>query len=151
MRIAVVAFGENLEGDLAIGHEVLSRFGQRDLPECAVILDGRPPVLKTLESVSGFDGLVIVDAASIGESPGTVKTFNLNEIMLAGTGSPITLHGVRMDSELLYANKFLSLPPTVIIAIEVGSPVGKRISDILLSNLERYITATTQAVARLCR
>ena len=114
-------------------------------------MDGRLPVLKILESVSGFDGLVIADAASMGEPPGTVKTFNLNEIILAGTGSPITLHGVRMDSELLYANKFLSLPPTIIIAIEVETPAGSRISDTLLSNLERYVAATAEAVARLCR
>jgi hydrogenase maturation protease len=150
MRIAVVAFGHNLVGDRAIGLEVVSQLRRRELPECAVVLDGSAPVLKTLESISSFDGLVIIDAASMGEPPGTVRTFSLNEIILAETGNRINLHGVSMDSELLYANKYLSLPPTIIIAIEVDTPVGNRISDTLLSNLEGYVKATTRAVARLC-
>jgi hydrogenase maturation protease len=149
MRTAVVAFGNKMEGDRAVGLEVISQLKRRMLPEGTVIVDGGAPVLKTLESMSDFDGLVIIDAASIGEAPGVVRTLALNEVVLAAPGSSITLHSIKMDSELIYANKFLSLPPTVIVAIEPETLTGNRISDILLSNLEGYVTATTRAIARL--
>ena len=105
MRIGVVAFGSDPEGDNAVGREVVARLSRRELPDGAEILDGGAPVLKILERVSGFDGLVIIDAASMGEPPGAVKIFNLNEILLAGQGNPLRLHSVRLESDLLYANK----------------------------------------------
>ena len=95
------------------------------------------------------DGLVIIDAASMGEPPGAVKIFNLNEILLAGQGYPLRLHSVRLESDLLYANKFLSLPPTIIVAIEAGESTGNEMSAAVRSNLEAYVRATTNAVALL--
>lgn len=149
MRIAVVAFGDAARGDDAIGTEVISHIERRGLPEHAILINGGTPVLRTLESLSDFDGLVIVDAASMGEAPGTVKTFSLNEVFLNEVPTPITLHGMKMDSELLFANKFLSLPPTTIVGIEPESLTGPRISNILLSRLDTYADAVTQAITQL--
>ena len=149
MRIAVVAFGDASHGDDAIGIELISQVNRRDLPEHAIFINGGTDVLKTLESLSDFEGLVIVDAASMGEAPGTVKTFSLNDLFLTEVAVPITLHGMKMDSELLYANKFLSLPPTMIVGIEPESLTGEGISEVLRSNLDTYIEAVNRAITQL--
>ena len=129
--------------------KVISQVERRELPEHAVIIDGGTAVLKTLENMSDFDGLVIVDAASMGEPAGAVKSFNLNEILLSGPDGRITLHGIKMDTELLYANKFLSLPPTIIVGIEPESLTRSGISDILLARLDSYVDAVSKAIRQL--
>ena len=148
MRIAVVAFGDTAHGDHAIGLEIISRIDRTDLDEDVIIIDGGQNVLRTLESVSGFDGLVVVDAASMGEPPGTVRTYDLNDLILRGDSTRISLHGIKLDSELIYANKFLDLPPTLIVGVEPEGIGGTDISECLRLNMPDYVGAVVQAVAR---
>lgn len=148
VRIAVVAFGDAAHGDHAIGLEIISRIDRTDLDEDVIIINGGQNVLKTLESISGFDGLVVVDAASMGETPGTVRTYDLNDLVLGDDSTRISLHGIKLDSELLYANKFLNLPPTVIVGVEPQGIGGTDISECLRSNIPDYVSAVVQAVAR---
>lgn len=148
MRIAVVAFGRSSGGDDAIGLRVISRIDRGDLKEDVAIIDGGNDVLKTLESMSGFDGLVIVDAASMGEAPGTVRSFSLNELILNDRTDAIVLHGLEMDEELLFGRKYLNLPPTTIVAIEPEKVAGSDLSQALQSRMDRYAAAVTEAINR---
>ncbi len=148
MRIAVVAFGDTSHGDDAIGLEVISRIDRTDLDEDVMIINGGENVLRTLESISGFDGLVLVDAASMGETPGTVKIYDLNDLVLGDSSYEISFHGIKLDSELLYAQKFLNLPPTIIVGVEPGGIGGADISECLRSNMASYVSAVMQAVSR---
>lgn len=148
MRIAVVAFGDASHGDGRIGLHVISRINRADLMEDVAIIDGGTDVLKTLESISGFDGLVIVDAASMGESPGTVRSFNLNELILNECLDRVTLHGMKIDTELVFGQKYLNLPPTTIVAIEPRLLAGTGLSEELLSGMDRYTLAVTEAINR---
>jgi hydrogenase maturation protease len=148
LRIAVVAFGRSSSGDRGIGLRVISRIDRGDLKEDVAIIDGGDDVLKTLESMSGFDGLVIVDAASMGEPPGTVRSFSLNELILNERTDAILLHGVQMDEELLFGQKYLNLPPTTIVAIEPETVAGPDLSQSLQARIERYTSAVTEAINR---
>ncbi len=150
MRIALVAFGDASGGDDSVGVEVISRIDRMSLPEDVLIINGGTDVLKALETVSSFDGLVIVDAASMGEPPGTVKVFDLNDLVGGEPPADLVFRGLKMDSELLVANKFMNLPPTTIVGIQPEAASGPGLSDLLLSNIERYVDVVTQAVARLC-
>jgi hydrogenase maturation protease len=144
LRIAIVAFGET-SGDHAIGIEVLSRISRDHLPDHAVLINGGTDVLKALEAVRGFDGLIIVNAATMGDPPGTVRTLDLNELVFSGDPASITLHGMKRNSELILAHKFMNLPPTKIVCIEPGALAGAGLSQPLLSNLDCYIHAVKQA------
>jgi hydrogenase maturation protease len=148
MRIAVVAFGDSSHGDHAIGLEIISHIDRTDLDEDVIIIDGGQNVLRTLESISGFDGLIVVDAASMGETPGTVRTYDLNNLILNDTSTQVSFHGIKIDSELLYAHKFLNLPRTIIIGIEPEAIGGTEVSECLRSNMSIYVDAVIRAVAR---
>jgi hydrogenase maturation protease len=148
MRIAVVAFGDASHGDGGIGPNVIARIDRADLREDVAIIDGGTDVLKTLESISGFDGLVIVDAASMGESPGTVRCFNLNELILNDLFDRVTFHGMKLDSELVFGQKYLNLPPTTIVAIEPVLLAGTGLSEDLRAGMDRYASAVTDAINR---
>jgi hydrogenase maturation protease len=148
VRIAVVAFGHSSGGDGGIGLQVISRIDRGGLKEDVAIIDGGKDVLKTLESMSGFDGLVIVDAALMGEAPGTVRSFSLNELILNERTDAIVLYGLHMDEELLFGRKYLNLPPTTIVAIEPEKVEGPDLSQSVQSRMDRYTSAVTEAVNR---
>jgi hydrogenase maturation protease len=148
VRIAVVAFRRSSGGDDGIGLEVISRVNRTDLKEDVAIIDGGQDVLKTLESMSGFDGLVIVDAASMGEAPGTVKSFSLNELVLNERTDAVVLHGLEMDEELLFGRKYLNLPPTTIVAIQPENVAGSDLSQSLQTRMDRYTSEVTEAINR---
>lgn len=150
MRIALLGFGDASNGDAAIAVEVISRIDRMSLPEDVLIINGGTEVLKSLESVSGLDGLVIVDAASMGESPGTIKVFDLNRMVVDETAADVAFHGMNFDTELLVANKFMNLPPTTIVGIEPQATGRQGLSDTLKSNIERYVDEVTKAVSHLC-
>lgn len=148
MRIAVVAFGDISHGDHAIGLQIISHIDRTDLDEDVIIINGGRNVLRTLESISGFDGLIVIDAASMGETPGAVRTYDLNDLILDDASTHVSFHGFKLDSELLYAHKFLNLPPTIIIGIEPEAIGGSEVSECLWSNMASYVDAVIQAVSR---
>ena len=149
MRIALVGFGNGALGDDAVAIDVISRVDRSALPEDVFVLNGGTNVLKTLESVTGFDGLVIVDAASMGEAPGTVKTFTLNDLVMSEFSGNVTFHAMKMDTDLIYAHKFMNLPETLIVAIEPASFDGPALSPVLLEAMDTYTEAVTTALRHL--
>jgi hydrogenase maturation protease len=118
LEIAIVAFGDRRSGDNSIAVDVVSRIDAADLPASIVILSGEEGPLKVLEGAGRYDGLIIVDSASMGEEPGTLRTFDLNDLVLASPARRVTLRGIDLDSELIFAHKYLSLPPTRVVCIE---------------------------------
>lgn len=149
MRIALVGFGDGSRGDDAVGVEVISRVDRSALPEDVFILNGGTNVLKTLETVTGFDGLVIVDAASMGESPGAVKTFTLNDLVMTESPRSVTFHAMKLDTDLIYAHKFMNLPETLIVGIQPASFDSPGLSQVLLDAMDDYTEAVTTALRHL--
>ena len=149
MRIAVVAFGQDSAGDSAVALEIASSMSRNGLPEDVVLVNGGADALRALETVRAFDGVVIVDAVTMGDLPGSVKTFDLNDLIFSDRPASVTFHGMERDSELLLAHKFLNLPPTRIVAIEPATLQGQTISPALASNIDRYIRAVKDAIAAL--
>jgi hydrogenase maturation protease len=149
VRIAIVAFGDTSAGDSGVSIEVLARMSRDHLPEHAVLINGGTDVLKALESVRGFDGLIVVNAVTMGAAPGTVRTLDLNDLVFSGPPPSVAPNGTGWDSELILAQKFLDLPPTKIVGIQPGSSEGVSISPPLLSKIDRYVEAVREAVNQL--
>lgn len=151
MRIAIVAFADQSAGDDAVADQVISGIRRDHLPTDVVLIKGGTDALRALESIRGMDGLVVIDAATMGERPGTVRTFTFNELVFRQTPTQITLHGMKPGADLLLANKFLNLPPTRIVCIEPESLSGDGLSRTILSRMDAFIRAVNHAVRELHR
>ena len=97
-RILVACVGNIFFGDDGFGSEVARRLGEEDLPEEASVVDfGIGGVHLAYELVDGWDLVVIVDAVSRGDPPGTVTVIDAGEASSSegvGTLAAMDAHGM---------------------------------------------------------
>jgi Ni,Fe-hydrogenase maturation factor len=146
MKIALVTF--DVDGGQGIGAQIVSRIDPAALSPVVSLIDGSRDVLGTLQRLRGFDALIIVAGGSMGERPGTLRVFSINDLVLRDPRLPVTLHEIKVDTELLFAYKFFDLPPTTVVCVE-AEPPGGVLSDTLLASMDEYSAAVTKAVRDL--
>ncbi|MGD8627624.1 MAG: hypothetical protein PVH52_00950 [bacterium] len=117
-RIAILAAFDPSEGGPGAARRALAGISSGVLPPGTVILEHNGTILKALEAAADFDGLVLVDGASMGMRPGGAAIFTLNELILPGSPPRVVFDNVDVESDILYASKFLSLPPLRIVGIQ---------------------------------
>lgn len=146
MRIAIVAFARG--GSPTIGCRILEALRQDGLEDQAELIESRNDVLQTLESLTGYDGVVIVEGAQTGQSGGNVMIVDFSETSFFGSPVEVAFDNLRPMEHLFYASKYLSLPPTLIVALECSElPESDNCLD--EGMIERCTQAVRSAVARL--
>ena len=81
-RTLIAGFGNVLRGDDGFGVEVLRRLAERGVGSTSVeLLDvGTGGIRLAQELMSPFDRLIIIDATTRGQAPGTVYTLVIDEV-----------------------------------------------------------------------
>ena len=143
MKIAILAAHDPTAGQYGVAERALSGIAPLDLPAGTVILKQGGTLLKALEAAAGLDGLILIDGASMGLPPGSVGVFSLNDLILSGSPARVEFDNVDIEGDILYANKFLSLPPVRLIGIESGE-AGASIARPLLDAIRQAIGEITQ-------
>jgi len=80
LKVKVIGIGNPLASDDAIGLHVAHRLLKMNLPDNVEVIaaeSGGPPIL---ESITGADKAVLVDAVVGGSTPGTVHRLSLDDI-----------------------------------------------------------------------
>jgi len=117
----VLGIGNLLRGDDGVGvhaaHELLARDDLGDL----TVLDGGVAPLDALASVGPVQRLIIIDAANLGETPGTIRALSPDDLA-PHDGDSVSLH----DLDLLWALNVMRAtgeepPETVVIGVQPAS------------------------------
>ncbi len=146
MRVAVVVFTR--DDNHSLGSRIFETIGNKRLGDEVEIVDAGTDPLHTLESLSDFDGIVIVDGAEMGEPQGSVKVLDFNELAFFGSPREVRFNNLRQSDHLFYASKYLSLPPALIVAFESALNADLHLSDETLV-IARCIQAIRSAIAKL--
>jgi hydrogenase maturation protease len=148
----VLSLGNPLRGDDGVGSAVLEALSALDcLPENVVLLDGYRDGLMSALLYQEYERVIVVDAALLGELPGTWKRFTLVDARLAqiDLSSCKTLHNASLAEVLSLAEALnIKLPEVIIYGIqpkEIGwslslsGPVSKVVPDVcaaILNDME---------------
>ena len=117
----VLGIGNLLRGDDGVGvhaaHELLVRDDLGDV----TVLDGGVAPLDALAMVGHMQRLIIIDAAELGETPGTIRALSPEDLQ-PHDGDTVSLH----DLDLLWALNVMRAtgqepPETVVIGVQPGS------------------------------
>jgi len=112
----VLGVGNLLLRDEGIGIHFAQSFQKRELPPNVEVMEGGARGIDLLPLFGDRKLVVIVDCARMGEKPGTIRTFNSNEIIEKKGG--FSMHGMSLGNTLELGQKLGMLPEVVIVAIE---------------------------------
>jgi hydrogenase maturation protease len=118
----VLALGNPLRGDDGVGTAVLNALPA--LPPGVTGLDGGTPGLGLVLSLQGYDRAIIIDAAEMGETPGTWRRFTADSLQTTDSDLRGTLHDAGLAEALLLGEALRTLPPEIIIFGIQPSEVG---------------------------
>ena len=114
MRTLVAGFGNVLRGDDGFGVEVIRRLREADIPsrDVDVIEVGTAGIRLAQELLTPYDRLIIVDAMSRGQPPGTVYVSEVESVEATGD---VDMHAAVPARALAVAKALGALPRQIFI------------------------------------
>lgn len=110
----VLGFGNPLRGDDGLGIEAVEMLSGRELPpEVQVESAGTPGFALAAWLEAAPERLILVDAAHMGETPGTWRRFDSREVRLIAREQFLSLHEVDLAAGLALADALHFLPEDV--------------------------------------
>jgi len=140
--VKVIAVGNDLYGDDGIGNAVLQVLEQIPDMKDIELIDGATDALGLIDHFSDTDHVIIVDAAQMGEKPGTVKVFGKDEVKLKIKMDHLSVHGISLAETFDIAKAVDSLPANVsIIGIEPKNiGISQKLSDIVKQSIPEIVS-----------
>ena len=141
-KLKIIAVGNDLYGDDGIGNAVLDALKQ--IPEMKEIelIDGATDALGLIDHFEGTEHIIIVDAAQMGEKPGTVKVFSREDVKLKIKMDHLSVHGISLAETFDIAQAVDSLPEKItIIGIEPKNiGISETLSDVVTKSIPEVVS-----------
>jgi hydrogenase maturation protease len=150
-RILVAGIGNIFHGDDAFGIEVVRELTRLDLPESVRIIDfGIRGYDLAYAITDGYEGVILVDATSRGEAPGTLYLMELAPDQLGSAPSGIDGHSLNPVAVLQMVRAFEQpvLGPIYLVGCEPAVLISEEGS---MELSEAVATAVPGAVAMIIK
>lgn len=141
-QLKVIAVGNDLYGDDGVGNAVLNALKQIPEMKDVELIDGATDALGLIDHFSGANHVIIVDAAQMGEEPGTVKVFSKEEVKLKIKMDHLSVHGISLAETFDIAQVVDSLPKKItIIGIEPKNiGISQKLSDVVMQSIPEVVS-----------
>lgn len=141
-KIKIIAVGNDLYGDDGIGHAVLEELSQMPEMKDIELIDGATDALGLIDHFENTDHIILIDAAQMGEEPGTVKVFTKDEVKLKIKMDHLTVHGISLAETFDIAKTVEKLPKKVtIIGVEPQNiGISEKISEVAAQSIPLIIS-----------
>lgn len=141
-QLKVIAVGNDLYGDDGVGNAVLNALKQIPEMKDVELIDGATDALGLIDHFSGANHVIIVDAAQMGEEPGTVKVFSKKEVKLKIKMDHLSVHGISLAATFDIAQVVDSLPEKItIIGIEPKNiGISQKLSDVVMQSIPEVVS-----------
>ncbi len=147
MKTLIVGVGSVLRGDDALGIRVIDELEKELLPDDITLYSGDISGLDLLKAFPGNERVVIIDAAEMGEAPGTIKVFNFKDIEKADFKDVVSTHGMGLLETLTIGEKIgLDADITIIGVQPENIDHSLELSDLIKSKIPEVIQAVKKAV-----
>jgi hydrogenase maturation protease len=120
----VLGVGNILQQDDGLGVRVAEMLATHRLPEGVCVRDAGTPGIGLVTQMEDWSRVYIIDAAQMGETPGTWRRFTTDEVRLIAEGGVFSAHEADVASALALANAVGVLPDEVILYAVEPQQVG---------------------------
>jgi hydrogenase maturation protease len=142
----VLGLGNSLWSDDGLGLEAVRMLSERELPpEVKVESVGMPGFALAAWLEGSPERLVLVDAARMGQAPGTWRRFNSAEVRLIANEQIVSLHEADLASGLALAEALKVLPGEVLFyavepeSLSEGLGISPSVKEILPDMVENIL------------
>jgi len=115
MRIRVIGVGNLLLGDEGVGVHAIRALEQAGVPPRVELIDGGTAGLGLIEYLEDIDKVIFIDAADMGQSPGTFRRFQPDEVRALSAERGLSLHETGLFNVLGLARQTGAWPPELVI------------------------------------
>jgi hydrogenase maturation protease len=146
--ILILGLGNPLQGDDGVGCHVAQALEQLDLDDVEV-MDGGTPGVGLLHLWDGRRRVILVDAADMGQPPGTVVRFRPEEVTLTGSTQRFSLHRSGVADALALARALdLKLPELVVLGVQPAQVGwGERLSPPVQAAFDQVVRAVLDEIS----
>ncbi len=146
--VRILGLGNPLRGDDGVGVAAVERLAAEGLPAGVEAVDVGAGGLVLLGLLEGAAGVVLVDAADLGEPPGTVCRFAAADLVARAPGP--SLHGSTLSEVLALAQDLGTLPPLIAVLVQVeATGPGVGLSPAVRAALPALVAAARAAATAL--
>lgn len=133
-KIVVIGIGNVLLMDEGIGVHTINELEKLDLPGNIEIYDGGTGGFKLIDLMHGAKRVIFIDAVDTGKVPGTITTFNPEDVRSIYQKKKYSLH----DTDLMEVIKMIEMldnPPEIEVVgiqpqkINYGTTLSKELRD----------------------
>ena len=118
-NLLILGLGNVLLGDEGVGIHIINGLKKKLLPDCVIIIDGGTMGLSLIDTISGFQEALVVDAVRGGNLP-DLRFFSLKEIISETEGTGLTLHEVGFNNVLKLMDALgMKIPDITILGIRI--------------------------------
>jgi hydrogenase maturation protease len=139
-QTVVIGAGNVLRGDDGVGVRVAQALVEGGVPEGVEVIDAGTRGLDLLFEIEGADQALLIDAADMGQAPGTARLFGADQL----AGEPdvrfASLHGFGVAEVLALARALGMEPRMTILGIQPADVGGREsLSEALAARLPEYV------------
>ncbi len=118
-KLLILGLGNIILGDEGVGIHIINRLKKKLLPDCINIIDGGTMGLSLIDTISGYQEALVVDAV-IGKNLPDIRFFSLKEIIFKNGENNFSLHSVGFDSVLKLMDTLgLKVPEITVLGIRI--------------------------------
>lgn len=141
-KIKVIAVGNDLYGDDGVGQAVLELLEQMPEMQNIELINGATDALGLIDHFEDTAHIILIDAAQMGEQPGTVRVFSKDEVRLNIQMDHLTVHGISLAETFDIAETVDRLPEKItIIGIEPKNiGISEKLSDTVKQSIPNVIS-----------
>jgi hydrogenase maturation protease len=141
-KVKIIAVGNDLYGDDGIGKAVIDELNQMPEMNDIKMIDGDTDALGLIDHFENTEHVILIDAAHMGETPGTVKVFNKDDVKLNIKMDHLTVHGISLAETFDIAQTVDKLPEKVtIIGVEPQNiGITEKLSDTVKQSIPIIIS-----------
>ncbi len=141
--VRIIGVGNPLMGDDGVGIAVVERLQGLPLPPGVEAVDGGTGGLTLLHLMEGATAVILVDAAEMGELPGTLRRFGLDEVSPEANDG-LSLHQAGLGEVFALGRELELLPPRLFVLGVQPESVEQRIG--LSPSVEAALSAVVAQV-----
>ena len=133
-KVVIIGVGNLLLMDEGIGVHVINELEKQKLPQNAGVYDGGTGGFKLIDLMHGARMVIFIDAVDTCKAPGTITTFNPEDVRSIYREKKYSLHDTDL-MEVIKMSELLDNPPEIEIvgiqpkAINYGTTLSKELTD----------------------